>query len=142
MRLRKRYIFWVLGGIWLAATVALAPRLVALHRETRDLRETFANYGNSLVKGDLTAAYQYCGSNFRHAMSYEEFASMQRSLQAKYGNLMRVEEAGYHIEGTGKPISWRAVIHGNFQYEKQMLSMEVVLHKENGQWVIFGIEEL
>jgi hypothetical protein len=139
---RTRNIWFGIVAVWAAYMLALSPYFVALHRETKSVERAFAEYTNSLVNRRFSEAYSSCGTDFRSAMSYEQFVSTFETLQKQYGPLMSARRVAYEVHGSGKPVFWRAVIDADFAYEKKTLRFEFVFHKEDDRWVVFGAERL
>jgi hypothetical protein len=137
----QKILLWVFGA-WVVLMLALSPLFLAAHRETEELKRTFAEYTDSLVRQDFGKAYAYCGSDFHSAMSYDQFADMYKSLQGEYGPLKSAKIAAYEVHGRGTPMSWRATVDADLVYEKKSLRFEFVFHKEGDRWVLFGSEQL
>ncbi len=137
-----RKILLLLFGLWVVLMLALSPQFLAVHRETKGVERTFSQYTDSLVKQRFDEAYMQCGTEFRDAMPYDQFASMYRSLQGEYGPLKSTKRIAYQVHGSGMPMLWRAVVDADLVYEKKSLRFEFVFHKEGDRWVLFGAEQI
>jgi len=133
---------WIVGAVWVIAMIALLPRFISLHEETRSAKRVFNEYRAALVRQDLDGAYQLCGTDFQKAMPHDEFVELQQNLQNQYGKLKSVSQKAFEVRGSGDPMYWRAVVDGDFVYERKTLRFEFVLHKEGERWVVFGAEQL
>jgi hypothetical protein len=142
MKTRNRNILLCVVGIWVIAMLALSPHIVAVHRETGDVKRVFAEYTDSLVNQRLDDAYKQCGSDFRSAMTYDQFVSLYESMQKDNGPLKSIKRRAYEVRGSGTPMFWRAVIDADLIYEKKSVRFEFVFHKEGDRWVLFGAEQL
>lgn len=143
MKRPYKIVLWTIGAGWLTAIVILVvPMLVTAHQEARAVRAAFSEYGTLLVDQQFNQAYQYCGGDFRRAMSYDQFADLYQNLEQQHGNLETVTLQAFQVHGSGTPVYWRAVIDADFVYQKQTLRFEFVFHKETGRWLIFGFEQL
>jgi hypothetical protein len=138
----RKVLLWALAVWFAAAMVALSPKFVALHRQTRSLERTFTEYTGSLVGQRFDEAYEQCGTDFRRAMPYDQFVRLYKSLQDQYGPLKSAKRVAYEVHGRGSPMFWRGVIDADFAYEKKTLRFEFVFHKEGDRWVLFGAEQL
>jgi len=142
MKKGYRYGLYVLAGIWVVAMAALSPQFVAAHRETRDVLQAFDQYSSELVNQQFAEAYQHCGADFRTAMPFDQFVTLQKSLETQLGHLRSTKRTAYEVHGKGTPMSWRAVIDADMLYENKSLRFEFVFHKEGGRWIIYGYEQL
>jgi len=142
MKTRIRIILLLVLSVWAVAMLALSPRFVAAHRETKGVEQTFAEYTNSLVSQRFDDAYRQCGSDFRSAMPYQQFVNLYQSLQMEYGPLKSARRSAYEVHGSVSPAVWRAVVDADLVYERKTISFEFVFHKEGGRWVLFGAEQL
>ncbi len=142
MKTRNRNILLCAVGIWAIVMLVLSPQFVAAHRETRDVKRVFAEYTDSLVNDRLDDAYRQCGSDFRSAMSYDQFVSLYESMQRENGPLKSIKRGAYEVRGSGTPMLWRAVIDADLIYEKKIVRFEFVFHKEGDRWILFGAEQL
>jgi hypothetical protein len=122
--------------------VALSPKFVAAHRETNSVQNAFTEFSEALVDRRFEVAYQYCGTDFRIAMPYEKFVKIQEKLATQYGSLKSFKREAFEVDGKGSPIYWRAVIDGDFLYERKTLRYKFVFHKEAERWVLYGYEQL
>jgi hypothetical protein len=122
--------------------VVLSPQFVAAHRETKSVLQVFDRYSASLTRQRFEEAYEYCGADFRNAMSYNQFVSLHQSLQAEFGSLRSVQRSAYDVHGSGTPTYWRAVINADFVYDRKTLKFQYVFRKEKNRWVLFGSEQL
>lgn len=141
MRRRYKILLWVVIGIWaIAMSTLVAPMLVRGYYEKNAVLAQFSEYSASLVNRHFDLAYQHCGSEFRKAMSYDQFVKLYGDLERQYGTLKTVTQQGYEVHGTGSPVYWTAVIDADFVYEKKTLRFEFALHKSGNGWVIFGFQ--
>jgi hypothetical protein len=142
MKTRSRSILLWLVGIWVIVMLALSPQFLAAHRETKDVERAFSNYTDSLVNQRFDDAYRQCGTDFRAAMSYDQFVGVYESLQKENGPLKSVRRVAYEVHGSGTPTLWRAAIDADLMYEKKNIRFAFVFHKEGDRWVLFGTEQL
>ncbi|MGH9727204.1 MAG: hypothetical protein ACRD33_06645 [Candidatus Acidiferrales bacterium] len=142
MKRRYKITLWTLGGVWVIAMLALTPRFISAHRETDKLQHVFDEYSIALVNHNFAEAYQFCGSDFRRSLSYDQFVAMQEALEKQHGKLKSISLATRDVEGRGTPPYWTAVIHADFVYEGKSLRFEYVFHQEDGRWLIYGGEKL
>lgn len=142
MKQRYQYVLWALAGIWVIAMLALSPRFVSLHRETKAVRGVLGDFAGTLTSHQFETAYQFCGADFRTLTSFEQFVKLLRDLESRYGNLKSIKEAGYHVESQGSPAYWRAVFSADFEYQTRTLRFQLEFHKEAGRWVIFSFRQI
>jgi len=141
MRKGYKYGLWILGGIWIAAMAALSPQFVAAHRETKNVLQAFDQYSFALVNQRFDEAYEHCGADFRNALPFDQFVSIQKSLEAQLGHLRSAKRTSYDVRGKGTPISWSAVVDAKILYEKKSLRFKFLFHKEGDRWIIYGYEQ-
>lgn len=142
MRRAFKISLWLLIIVWATAMLALTPRFVMLHHETRNLERVFDEYRTALVNRNFAQAYQFCGDDFQRAMSFDQFVALQESLENQYGSLKSIRETARDVDGKGTPIYWRAVIEADFVYKKQGTRFRLVFDKEHGHWAMYGGEKL
>lgn len=142
MKKPYKYALWTAGGIWAVAMIALSPQFVAARHETKSALAAFDAYSSSLVNQRFDEAYLSCGADFRNAIPYDQFVSLQQSLRERFGPLKSVHRSSYHIHGGGTPMEWTAAIDSDLVYEKKSLRFRFVFHKEGERWVLFGSEQL
>jgi len=137
---RLKYVFGTIGVIWIIGMIVSAPEFVVLHRETRALKQSFADFGGSLVRQQFEVAYSDCGTQFRESTSYGQFVDDQKYLALQYGALKSVERKSYEVHGKGRPIYWRASINADLIYEKKTVPGKFAFDMENDRWVLYGFE--
>ena len=142
MKRRYKYPLLILGGLWIVAVLAMTPRLVRVYRETKIALQDVSDYSDHVVGRQYDQAYRYSSSGFRAALSYDQFVTLYQRLERQYGTLKSVARQGYEVHGFGDPMVWKAVVDEDFVYEKKTLRFEFVLHKEDGHWAIFSVEQL
>jgi len=142
MKRSYKYGLIILVAIWGTAMIALSPQFIAAHHETMEVLQAFDKYSIALARGQFQEAYQLCGSDFRTAMPFDKFVSVQKSLEAQFGNLSYSKRTTYEVHGKGTPMYWRAVIEADMYYEKKVIRFEFLFHKEGGRWVLYGYEEI
>lgn len=137
--MKRRYkILSVLGGIWLFAMIATLPELVAVWPERKIVRQTFSNYAETLINQKFEEAYGYHSPEFRERVTLSSFIQYQNDVQAKFGALKSVHEAGMVVQKWRNSSGWRASIKADFQYEKAKVRFNFELHRDNGHWTIFS----
>jgi hypothetical protein len=137
---RLKYALGTIGVIWIIGMIAFTPEFVALHRETQAVKQSFADFGDSLVRQQFDVAYSYCGTQFREATPYGQFVNEQEDLASQYGALKSVERKTYQVHGKGHPTDWRASIDAALVYAKKTVPGEFVFDIENDRWVLYGFE--
>jgi len=142
MKKSYKYGLCVLAGIWIVAMTALSPQFVVAHRETKNVLQVFDQYSSALANQQFEKAYQDCGTDFRNAMTFDQFVSIQKSLEAQFGHLKSTKRTAYEVHGKGSPPYWKSTIDADMQYEKRTLRFEFVFHKERGRWILYGYEQL
>lgn len=143
MKRRSKIVLWAILGVWVVAMLTLLlPMLVTGHREKSAVLQEFSEYAALLVDRHFEQAYQYCGSDFRKAMPYDEFIKLYNNLEDQNGRLKAITRQAYEVHGKGTPMYWSAVIDADFVYDKKTLRFEFVFHKEESRWVVFGFEQL
>lgn len=131
-----------LGIVWIIAMLILVPQFIQLHHETSEALQVVSGYSNSLIGQQYNQPYGYTSSAFRAALPYDAFVKLNQTLRTTYGPLKSMMRQGYQVNGHGKPTAWKAIVDEDFVYENKAIRFEFVLHKENGHWVIFSVEEL
>ena len=121
--------------------LVLSPRFIAARRESKNLDRTFSEYTDALVGQRYDDAYERCRSDFRSAMSYDQFVALYQSLQQEFGPLKSARRMASEVHASGTPILWRAVIDADLVYEKKNVPFEFIFHKEHDSWVLFGTEQ-
>lgn len=140
MKRRYKILLWI-AGIWIGTLLILAvPRLVSMFHEMLVLQQEFSDYGTSLVSKRYDRAYQFCGSDFRKAASYDEFVKVHHDMEEQYGSLKAVKRQALEVHYAGTPTYWNATIDADFVCEKRTLRVEFAFHKEDNRWVIFRFE--
>ena len=133
---------WVSMWVGRALVTGLIPGLVEGHRESISFERTFNQFSGALVRKQYDEAYGQCGTDFHHAMTYDQFVQYYSSLEKQYGPLKSYKTASSHATGQGTPTVWRGVMDAEFVYEKKTLGFEFVLYKEGDRWVLVSIEQL
>jgi hypothetical protein len=135
---RSYRVLLVLFCLALFAMIATLPELIAVWPERRVVRQTFSNYADALVKQKFDEAYRYQSPEFQETISLDSFVKYQREVQAKFGVLQSVKQAGMTVQKWRGPSRWRASIVADFQYANARVRFTFELHRENGRWTIFS----
>ena len=119
-----------------------APSMVKAWRQKQALQLSFASYTNALVHSDFRKAYEFGGSDFRSALSYEEFVQQQMHLIKTFGNLSSIDVQHLSVEGRGSPLRWRAQVEANQRYSSETISILYEFKYEDGRWVLYGYKQI
>jgi len=141
-RIHKTLLWLAFVALVCIFVVVRSPLAIRSHLETSELLADFSDLANCLVGHNYEQAYQMGGSDFREALSYEQFVADQKSLEEKYGGIKTIARQTYDVKGSGTPMFWRGDIEADFVYERETIRVEIVFHQENGRWVIFGMKQL
>src|SRR5882762_7007510 len=109
--MRKYFKFGLLTlvSVWLGIIVVFTiPKLVALHREKLAVEAVVGSYIQALEQDRYAHAYDFCGPDFRAALSSSQFAEQQNTFRSKYGRLLESRRQGLKVSESGTPAFWTA----------------------------------
>lgn len=141
-RIHKTLLWVTLVALICILVIVSSPLAIQSRLETSGLLGDFSEFANSVVTHNYDQAYRMGGSDFREALTHDEFVAEQKDLEEKYGRIKTITRQTYDVKGSGTPTFWRGDIEADFVYERESIRVEIVFHQENGRWVIFGMKQL